>query len=79
MFELVLPPKAAKAAIPLLTVVTLAGFALLVVRPARDVRGALLEMALSAGDRRGQGAGVSRQEKPNPAPCFSGGAARGPG
>lgn len=35
MFELVLPPKAAKAAIPVLTVVTLAGFAALLVRPPR--------------------------------------------
>ncbi len=32
MFELVLPPKAAKAAIPILTVVTIAGFAALVLR-----------------------------------------------
>ena len=35
MFELVLPPKAAKAAIPVLTVVTLAGFAALLLRPPR--------------------------------------------
>jgi hypothetical protein len=33
MFELVLPPRAAKAAIPILTVVTFAGFAALVLRP----------------------------------------------
>jgi hypothetical protein len=32
MFELVLPPRAAKAAIPILVVVTLAGFAALIVR-----------------------------------------------
>ena len=40
MFELVLPPRAAKAAIPLLTVVTLGGFAALAirVRPAEGVR-----------------------------------------
>jgi hypothetical protein len=35
MFELVLPPKAAKAAIPVLTVVTLAGFAAVLLRPPR--------------------------------------------
>ena len=35
MFELVLPPRAAKAAIPILTVVTLAGFAALLLRPRR--------------------------------------------
>lgn len=33
MFELVLPPRAAKAAIPVLTVVTLAGFAAVLLRP----------------------------------------------
>jgi hypothetical protein len=39
MFELVLPPRAAKAAIPVLTVVTLAGFAAVALRgPARDDR-----------------------------------------
>jgi hypothetical protein len=32
MFELVLPPRAAKAAIPILTVATIAGFAALVLR-----------------------------------------------
>jgi hypothetical protein len=32
LFELVLPPRAAKAAIPVLTVVTLAGIAAVVVR-----------------------------------------------
>ena len=35
MFELVLPPRAAKAAIPVLLVVTLAGLATLVLRPPR--------------------------------------------
>jgi hypothetical protein len=35
MFELVLPPRAAKAAIPILTAVTLTGFALLALRPVR--------------------------------------------
>ena len=35
MFELVLPPRAAKAAIPVLTVVTLAGFAAVLLRPPR--------------------------------------------
>jgi hypothetical protein len=41
MFELVLPPRAAKAAIPVLLVVTLAGFAALLVRPrARRTRAA---------------------------------------
>jgi hypothetical protein len=33
MFELVLPPRAAKAAIPLLTLISLAGFAALISRP----------------------------------------------
>jgi hypothetical protein len=33
MFELVLPAKAAKAAVPLLTIVTLAGFAAVLLRP----------------------------------------------
>jgi hypothetical protein len=36
MFELVLPPRAAKAAVPILTVVTLAGFAAVLARPPRD-------------------------------------------
>ena len=35
MFELVLPPRAAKAAIPVLTVVTLAGFAAVLLRRPR--------------------------------------------
>jgi hypothetical protein len=34
MFELVLPPRAAKAAIPILAVVSLAGYAVLFVRVA---------------------------------------------
>ena len=42
MFELVLPPRAAKAAIPILTVVTLAGFAALVLRSPRSNRSARL-------------------------------------
>lgn len=33
MFELVLPPRAAKAAIPILTAVSLAGFAAVLLRP----------------------------------------------
>ncbi len=33
MFELVLPPRAAKAAIPILTAVTLAGFLAVLLRP----------------------------------------------
>jgi hypothetical protein len=36
MFELVLPPRAAKAAIPMLTVVSLAGFAAVLLRPPRQ-------------------------------------------
>ncbi len=36
MFELVLPPRAAKAAIPILTVVTLAGFAAVLLRPPKS-------------------------------------------
>lgn len=36
MFELVLPPRAAKAAIPILVLVTLAGFAAVIVRGPRD-------------------------------------------
>lgn len=36
MFELVLPPRAAKAAIPVLFVVSVAGIAALVVRPTHD-------------------------------------------
>lgn len=35
MFELVLPPRAAKAAIPALTAVSLAGFAAVALRPPR--------------------------------------------
>ena len=35
MFELVLPPGAAKAAVPILTVVSLAGFAAVLLRPPR--------------------------------------------
>jgi hypothetical protein len=35
MFELVLPPRAAKAAIPVLTVVAIAGFAAVALRPPR--------------------------------------------
>ena len=35
MFELVMAPRAAKAAIPILTAVSLAGFAAVVLRPAR--------------------------------------------
>lgn len=35
MFELILPPRAAKAAIPILTVVTLAGFAAVALRSRR--------------------------------------------
>jgi hypothetical protein len=39
MFELVLPPRAAKAAIPLLTAITLAGFVAVALRgPARHER-----------------------------------------
>jgi len=36
MFELVLPPRAAKAAVPILTVITLAGFAVALARPPRS-------------------------------------------
>jgi hypothetical protein len=39
MFELVLPPKAAKAAIPILAVVTFCGFAALLLRPPRRQEG----------------------------------------
>ena len=35
MFELVLPPKAAKAAVPILTAISLAGFAAVLLRPGR--------------------------------------------
>jgi hypothetical protein len=35
LFELVLPPRAAKAAVPVLAAVTLAGFAALALRPPR--------------------------------------------
>ena len=38
LFELVLPPRAAKAAVPVLAGVTVAGFALVVVRPPRAAR-----------------------------------------
>jgi hypothetical protein len=39
MFELVLPPRAAKAAVPLLTGITLAGFAAVATRPPRPEGG----------------------------------------
>ena len=35
MFELILPPRAAKAAVPVLTIVSLAGFAAVLLRPPR--------------------------------------------
>ena len=38
MFELVLPPRAAKAAIPVLLVVTITGLAALATRPPRPAR-----------------------------------------
>jgi hypothetical protein len=40
LFELVLPPRAAKAAVPVLTVVALAGFVAVVLRPPRRPAGA---------------------------------------
>jgi hypothetical protein len=40
MFELFLPPRAAKAAIPVLTVVVLAAFAAVLMRPPRQPAGA---------------------------------------
>ena len=36
MFELVLPPRAAKAAVPVLTILSLAGFAAMLLRPPRE-------------------------------------------
>ena len=50
MFELVLPPKAAKAAVPVLTGVTLAGFAALLMRKPQRSSGAIA--APHAGDQR---------------------------
>ncbi len=38
MFELVLPPKAAKAAVPILTVVTLAGFVAILLRQPKPTK-----------------------------------------
>ena len=38
MFELVLPPRAAKAAIPILTGISLAGFLAVLMRPPRGAR-----------------------------------------
>jgi hypothetical protein len=39
MFELLLPPRAAKAAIPILTLFTFSGFAALLLRPPADQNG----------------------------------------